>query len=426
MRARRRCSSTSPSSSSSGRCTTRAGRRTTTGSARRCAEEIAMNPHAIRDKVAIVGMGCSKFGENWDKDPQDMIVEAAYEAYEDAGLEDPHQQIEAVFCGAQYPSKGTAEVADALKMYDRPVSMVVNYCATGTDAFRYGVFAVACGMYDTVLVVGFDKPKDRGVSGPSVQTAGVRGLPMTPAGWFSLCAAKYFQTYGAGREDLAKIAVKNHHNGTLAPKSMLKREITVKDVLEARIISWPFGLYDCAAQSDGAAACVLTRADLAKSFRDDPVYVKAVSIAVAEHPQRDPNFDFLGWKPTVYAAKDAYAQAGISEPFRELDVVQLHDCFTLTELLTYEDLGLCKKGEAKEHVASGTFALDGELPVNTDGGLKTFGHPTGATGVRMIYENYKQLQGKAERRQVKNATVALSHNIGGAPQACGVCIVATP
>src|SRR5947208_14042851 len=124
MRARRRCSSTSPSSSSSGRCTTRAGRRTTTGSARRCAEEIAMNPHAIRDKVAIVGMGCSKFGENWDKDPQDMIVEAAYEAYEDDGLEDPHQQIEAVFSGAQNPSKGTAEVADAHQMSARPVNMV--------------------------------------------------------------------------------------------------------------------------------------------------------------------------------------------------------------------------------------------------------------------------------------------------------------
>ena len=198
-----------------------------------------MNPHAIRDQVAIVGMGCCKFGENWDKDLQDMIVEAAYEAYEDAGLEDPHKQIEAVFCGAQYPSKGTAEVADALKMYDRPVSMVVNYCATGTDAFRYGVFAVACGMYDTVLVVGFDKPKDRGVSGPSVAVTGVRGLPATPAGWFSHCAARYFETYGAGREDLARIAVKNHHNGTLAPKSMLKREITIDDVLKARIISWP-------------------------------------------------------------------------------------------------------------------------------------------------------------------------------------------
>src|SRR6266704_1663776 len=187
-----------------------------------------MNPHAIRDQVAIVGMGCCKFGENWDKDPQDMIVEAAYEAYEDAGLEDPHKQIEAVFCGAQYPSKGTAEVA---------------------DAFRYGVFAVACGMYDTVLVVGFDKPKDRGVSGPSVAVTGVRGLPATPAGWFSHCAARYFATYGAGREDLARIAVKNHHNGTLAPKSMLKREITVDAVPKASIISWPFCLYDCAAQS---------------------------------------------------------------------------------------------------------------------------------------------------------------------------------
>ena len=182
-----------------------------------------MRHDAIRDKVAIVGMGCCKFGENWDQDPQDMIVEAAYEAYADAGIEDPQRQIEAVFCGAQYPSKGTAEVADALKLYDRPVSMVVNYCATGTDAFRYGVFAVASGMYDTVLVVGFDKPKDRGVSGPSVAVTGVRGLPATPAGWFSLCAAQYFQTYGAGREDLARIAVKNHHNGTLAPGVALQR-----------------------------------------------------------------------------------------------------------------------------------------------------------------------------------------------------------
>src|SRR5437773_1993241 len=228
-----------------------------------------MNPHAIRDQVAVVGMGCCKLGESWDKAPQDMIVEAAYEGYENAGREEPHRQIEAVFCGAQSPSKGTAEVADALKMYDRPVSMVVNYCATGTDAFRYGVFAVACGMYDTVLVVGFDKPKDRGVSGPSVAVTGVRGLPATPAGWFSHCAARYFETYGAGREDLARIAVKNHHNGTLAPKSMLKREITIDDVLKARIISWPFGLYDCAAQSDGAAAAIITRRELAKQFRDD-------------------------------------------------------------------------------------------------------------------------------------------------------------
>jgi len=381
---------------------------------------------SIRDKVAIVGAGCCKFGENWDRSREDMIVDAVYEAYEDAGIEDPQRQIEAVFCGVVYPNFSTGEVADALKLYDRPISHVQNYCATGTDAFRFGVFGVACGLYDTVLVVGYDKPKDRGVSGPSVHFDRVRGLPATPAGWFSLCAARYFEKFGADRGDLAKIAVKNHHNGTLAPNSMLKREITVDDVLNARMISWPFGLYDCAAQSDGAAAVILTRADLAKGFRNDPVLVKAVSIAVGANPQTDPDFDFLGWKPTVHAARQAYEQAGIADPAKEIDVAQVHDCFTLTELLTYEDLGFCPKGEARDHIHSGHFELSGELPVNTDGGLKSFGHPTGATGVRMIYENVLQLQGRAGPRQVKNATMALSHNIGGAPQACGIAIIGMP
>ena len=385
-----------------------------------------MNPEAIRDKVSVVGVGCCPFGENWTSSREDMIVDAVYEAYEDAGIDDPERRIDAIFAGAVYPREGSGEVAEALKLFGKPITMLMDYCQTGTDAFRCGVFSVACGLYDTVLVIGFDKPKDRGVSGPSVSFDRVRGLPATPAGWFSLCAARYFETYGVGREDLARIAVKNHHNGTLAPKSMLKREITVDDVLGARIISWPFGLYDCAAQSDGAAAAIITRSDLGRSFRDDPVLVKAVTVATAEHPQRDPDFDFLGWKPTLYAARDAYAQAGITEPFRQLDVAQLHDCFTLTEMLSYEDLGFCKKGEAREYVAAGTFALDGELPVNTDGGLKTFGHPTGATGVRMIYENVLQLQGRAGPRQVQGATLALSHNIGGAPQTCGIAILGMP
>ncbi|MDZ7782076.1 MAG: acetyl-CoA acetyltransferase [Halioglobus sp.] len=378
---------------------------------------------SIRDKVAIVGVGCCKFGENWDQGPEDMIVEAAFEAYADAGIEDPQKQIEAVFCGSVYPSRGTAEVAEALKLFERPVSLVQNYCATGTDAFRYGVAAVAAGMHDTVLVVGFDKPKDRGVSGPSVNMNTARGLPMTPAGWFSLCCARYFETFGAGREELAKIAVKNHHNGTLAPKSMLKKEITIEEALKGRMISWPFTLYDCAAQSDGAAAAIITRRDLARGFRDDPVSVRGVSIALSANPQTDPHFDFLAWKPTIAAARDIYAQAGISDPMKEIDLAQVHDCFTMTELLTYEDLGFIEKGAAKEHIDAGTFALDGELPVNTDGGLKTFGHPTGATGVRMIYENVLQLQGRAGERQVKGATTALSHNLGGAPQTCGLAIL---
>jgi acetyl-CoA C-acetyltransferase len=377
---------------------------------------------SIRDRVAIIGVGCCKFGENWDQSPSDMIVDAAYEAYEDAGLEKPQEQVDAVFTGSLYSQKGPHECSDALKLW-KPVTMVSNYCATGTDAFRCGVLSIAAGMYDTVLVVGYDKPKDRGVSGPSVMMNQVRDLPQTPAGWFSLCASTYFEKYGAGREDLAKIAVKNHKNGCLAPKSFLKREITIEDVLQARMISWPFGLYDCAAQTDGAAAAILTRADLARSYRDDAVFVRGVTVMGGPNPQKDPTNDFLSWKPTGWAAKEAYQQAGITRPMEEIDVAQLHDCFSLTELLSYEDLGFIEKGAAKEHIAAGTFDLGGQLPVNTDGGLKTFGHPTGATGVRMIYENTLQLQGRAEKRQVEGAATALSHNIGGHPTACGIVVL---
>jgi acetyl-CoA C-acetyltransferase len=379
-----------------------------------------MKRDAIRDKVAVVGVGCCRFGENWDQAPADMIVDAAYEAYADAGIEDPQRQIDAVFTGSIYSNKGPHECSDALKLFGKPVTMVSNYCATGTDAFRCGVMSIAAGLYDTVLVVGYDKPKDRGVSGPSVMMDRVRDLPQTPAGWFALCASTYFAKYGAGREELAKIAVKNHKNGTLAPNSFLKREITVEEALGARMISWPFGLYDCAAQTDGAAAAVITRADLAAK---GSVLVKGVTVIAGPNPQKDPENDFLSWKPTGWAAAEVYAQAGITKPFDEIDVAQVHDCFTLTELLTYEDLGLIEKGAAKEHIAAGTFELGGKLPVNTDGGLKAFGHPTGATGVRMLYENVLQLRGKAGPRQVKDVNVALSHNIGGHPTACGIAIL---
>lgn len=382
-----------------------------------------MRKDALRDKAAVVGVGCCQFGENWDQSPSDMIVDAAYEAYADAGIEDPQRQIDAVFTGSVYSNKGPHECSDALKLFGKPVTMVSNYCATGTDAFRMAVMSIAAGVYDTVLVVGYDKPKDRGVSGPSVMMDRVRDLPQTPAGWFSLCASTYFAKYGAGREELAKIAVKNHKNGCLAPNSFLKREITVEEALGGRMISWPFGLYDCAAQTDGAAAAIVTRADLAKNYGSDRILVKGVTVIAGPNPQKDPGNDFLSWKPTGWAAADVYAQAGITKPMDEIDVAQVHDCFTLTELLTYEDLGFIEKGAAKEHIASGTFELSGELPVNTDGGLKAFGHPTGATGVRMIYENVLQLRGKAGKRQIKDASVALSHNIGGHPTACGIAIL---
>ncbi len=377
---------------------------------------------SLRDKASIIGVGCSAFAEHWDRSAEDLIVDAVLEAYADAGIEEPRRQIDAIYAGSLYAPMGPVHVTEALRLY-KPITMVYNYCATGTEALRAAVMAVAAGAHDTVLAVGFDKPKDRGVSGPSVNIRGVRDLPETPAGWFALCAAPYFERYGAGREDLARIAVKNHHNGTLAPKSFLKREITIEDALTARMIAWPFGLYDCAAQTDGAAAVIVTRRELASRYHDRAVQVRGIASASAAHPHTDPDHDFLRWKPSIAAAEAAYAMAGISNPLREIDVAQLHDCFTLTELLSYEDLGFIAKGAAREHIAAGTFALGGELPVNTDGGLKSFGHPTAATGLRMVYENVLQLQGRAGARQVPGACTALSHNIGGYPTGCAVSIL---
>lgn len=377
---------------------------------------------SLRDKVAIVGAGCSRFMENWTGSADDMIVEAVFEAYADAGIEDPGRQIDAIYCGSLYSPMGPVDVSEALKLY-KPLTSVYNYCATGTEVVRAACMAIAAGVYDTVLAVGYDKPKDRGVSGPPVMFRGVRDLPATPAGWFSLACAPYFAKFGAGREELARIAVKNHHNGTLAPKSFLKKEITVEEALSARVISWPFGLFDCAAQTDGAAAVIVTRADLARNYPGQPVLVKAITSHCSPNPHTDPDHDFLRWKASEYAARDAYAMAGIDDPIAQIDVAQVHDCFTMTELLSYEDLGFIPKGAAKEHIAAGTFELGGALPINTDGGLKSFGHPTGATGVRMIVENVLQLRGQADKRQVPGARLALSHNIGGYPTGCAVCIL---
>jgi acetyl-CoA C-acetyltransferase len=383
------------------------------------------SPQSIRDQVAVVGVGCCAFGENWDQSPSDMIVDAAYEAYDDAGITSPQEQIDAVFTGSIYSNKGPHECADALKLFDKPVTFATNYCATGTELLRLGVLSIVAGLHDTVLVVGYDKPKDRGVAGPSVVVDRVRDLPQTPAGWFALAAATYFDRYGASREDLAKIAIKNHANGCLAPKSFLKRRITRDDYFGARMISWPFGLYDSAAQTDGAAAAILTRRELASRFPREPILVKGVSVRAGPNPQKEPGNDFLSWKPTIWASRDAYAMAGITHPLDEIGVAQVHDCFSLTELLSYEDLGFCEKGAAKEHIAEGTFERGGRLPVNTDGGLKTFGHPTGATGVRMIYENVLQLRGEAGERQVPEpgGRLALSHNIGGHPTVCGIALL---
>ena len=376
---------------------------------------------SIKDRVAIVGMGCTKFGENWDKSAQDMMVEAAYEAYEDAGIES--KDIEAGWVGTVQSGEVGNFLAVPLKLQYIPVTRVENRCATGTDALRNACYAVAAGIYDIVLAMGVEKLKDSGFGGLGGTTA--RHPVFEPRGaavpMFAQIATRYFHHFGIdpmeGKKTIGSISVKSHHNGSMNPKAHFQREITLDQVLNAPMMAWPLGLFDCCPVTDGAAAAIITTPEAAKRLRPqgDYLLVKALQLATGpgDHSRR-PDYDEVHFEETVRAAKAAYKEAGINDPVKELSMVELHDCFSITELITYEDLGFCPKGQAKDYVENGTFTLEGELPVQPDGGLKSFGHPLGASGIRMVYEIYKQNQGKAGARQLKKPGLGLTHNLGGA------------
>jgi acetyl-CoA C-acetyltransferase len=399
----------------------------------------------IRDRVAIIGMGCTKFGENWDKSAPDMLVDACYEAFEDAGV-DPQKDVEAAWMSFCFPFTGGGSgftgqnLSVPLKLGYMPVTRVENHCASGSDALRNGAYAVAAGIYDIVLVAGVEKLKDTGFAGlpftnpmldPTLTEVMSHAAPPTH---FAMVANRYFHHYGIdpeeGKRTLAKIAVKNHHNGTLSPKAHLRREVTIEQVLNAPIIAWPLGLFDCCTNSDGAAAAIITRPELAKKFKGDYILIKGLGLAMgSKQAEFEDDYDFVHFGETVAAAQMAYQEAGIKNPREEVSLAVVHDCFTITELVIYEDLGFSPRGKAKEDVDSGFFELDGGLPVNTDGGLKCFGHPIAASGLRMVYEIYKQLQGKADRRQLKAPKIGVTHNIGGAPgclNACAVVVLGRP
>jgi acetyl-CoA C-acetyltransferase len=392
---------------------------------------------SIKDRVAIVGMGCTKFGENWDMSSDDMIVEATYEACEDAGI--PLQDIQAVWIGSYWSNlpAPSQPLATLLKLDYKPITRLENMCATASDAFRNAAYAVASGVYDVALALGVEKLKDSGYSGlPTddlamglVSTAPntFRSRNFTAPGHFAMMATSYFNKYGLdpeeGRSMLAKIMVKNHRNGTLSPKAHFRREITEEQVLKAPIVAWPLGLLDCCGVSDGAAAAILVRKDMAKSFRTDPVHIKASQIAVGPSDgYMNPKNDWTMVQETYRAGQAAYAEAGVKTPRSEISMAEVHDCFSITEAVIYEDLQFSPRGGCKEDIEAGTFEMGGSLPVNMDGGLKCFGHPIGASGLRMIYELYKQIQGKAGERQIQNPSLGLAHNLGGTPGGCTVSV----
>jgi len=387
---------------------------------------------SLKDRVAIVGMGCTNFGEHWNKGTEDLAVESFFEALEDAGIE--KKEIEACYVSTVMSSIigiSGAVAADALKLKDIPIIRNENWCASGHIALIEACMAVASGAYDTVLALGVEKLKDTGY--PGLGTG--RGMhPVyearrTSPGSFGLIATRYFEQYGLtpeqGKEALAKIEVKNHDNGSLCPKAHFKNKITIEQVLKAPIIAWPLGLFDCCGNSDGSACAIVTTPEKAEALKKDPIYLKGFGISTDSMlPHFRPGFTWTSFNALVNSSRKAYEMAGIKNPREELSLAEVHDCFSITELLIYEDFGLSPRGRAKEDIDAGFFQRDGGLPVNIDGGLKCFGHPIGASGLRMTYEVYKQLQGKAQKpeRQIKNPRLGLAHTFGGPPQLSAVAI----
>ena len=389
----------------------------------------------IKDKVAILGMGCSKFGERWDTSADDLMVEAYIEALDDAGIE-PNQLDAAWFShhiddiGA---GKGGTPMSIALRLPNISVTRVENYCASGSEALRGAVYAVAAGAADIAIALGMEKLKDTGYGGLPATNYGTFGPQIGPSGSapgnFAQLASAYRAKHGVSAEDMkraiAHVSVKSHANGAKNPKAHLQKEVTEEQVLNAPMIAEPLGLFDCCGVSDGAAAAIVTTPEIAKRLgKDNLISVKALQLSVSNGLESHHNtWDGSYFHTVRIAAKKAYAEAGITKPREEISMMEVHDCFSVTELVTKEDLFISEEGQAVKDVMDGFYDADGPIPCQIDGGLKCFGHPIGASGLRMIYEMYLQLQGRADKRQLKNPSIGLTHNLGGQP-ANNVCSVA--
>ena len=381
----------------------------------------------IRDKVAILGMGCSKFGERWDCDAEDLIVEAYAEALEDAGIETT--QIDAAWFATAieevHVGKSGVPLSVALRLPNIPVTRVENFCASGTEAFRGAVYAVASGAADIALAVGVEKLKDTGYGGLPQRGAGplndmIRNNGSAPGGFAQLATA-YAEKHGVDMETVKRaigsISVKSHANGAKNPKAHLQKEIPLETVLNAPMIAAPLGLFDCCGVSDGSAAAIVTTPEIAASLgKTDRITVKALQLAVSNGQESGHNsWDGSYFLTTRKAAERAYKEAGIEKPRQQISMFECHDCFSITEMVTMEDLYISKEGEAWRDVLDGFYDADGEVPCQIDGGLKCFGHPIGASGLRMLYEMYNQLLGRAGERQLSDPTFGMTHNLGGQP-----------
>jgi len=385
----------------------------------------------MRD-VAVIGVGLTKFGELWDKSFRQLTAEAGSKAILDAGI--GGKEIDALYVGTMSAGRFVGQehvgalVADAsgFAFEHIPAIRVESACASGGVAVRQGYLSIASGMNDIVVVGGIEKMNDVGgaaATGTLVTAADQEWeafFGATFPGIYAMMATRHMYEYGTTKEQLAQVAVKNHANGALNPYAQFRKEIPIETVLKATMVAYPLGLLDCSPVSDGAASIILCAAEKAKKYTDRPIKIIGsgqASDTLALHARRD----ICTLEATVHAAKMAYKQANKTP--KDIDVAEVHDCFTIAEICAIEDLGFVKKGEGGKAIDNKITTLDGSLPVNTSGGLKAKGHPVGATGVAQIIEIVKQLKGEAEKRQVPDARIGLAHNIGGSGASCTVHIM---
>jgi acetyl-CoA C-acetyltransferase len=396
-----------------------------------------MASHGIKDRVAIIGMGCTRFTEHWDMGVDELLLAATGEAFGSAGVS--KEDVDAYWLGTAQSGMSGLTLSRPLRLQGKPVTRVENYCATGSEALRQAAYAVASGAYDMAMAVGVEKVKDSGYQGLNAFPIPNDGTQrtLTAAAMFSMVAPAYAQRYGVSNEEmrtvLARIASKNHANGARNPRAQFRKEMSVERLCAMPTVAGGLSVFDCAGVADGAAAAIVVRAEDAFRYTSKPLLIKALSFVAGDGSGvTDPAYDYTSFPEVAASAADAYAQAGITSPRDELAMAEVHDCFTPTELVLMEDLGFADRGTAWKQVLAGAFDLGGDLPVNPDGGLKSFGHPVGATGLRMVFEAWLQLRGEAppERRIPASGprSLALTHNLGGYPgeMVSFVSILGTP
>ena len=371
-------------------------------------------------RVAIIGAGMTPFGEHWEHGFRDLAVQAGLKAVEDSGI--VGEKIDAGYVGTMASGRLIGQehigglLADYMGLNPIPVTRVEGACASGSLALRQGFMAVASGMHDIVVVGGIEKMTDLGVNTVSDILGGAGDqewelfLGATFPAIYALMARRHMEEYGTTEEMMAAVAVKNHKHGSKNKYAQFQNEITIETVMKSKVVADPLKVFDCSPITDGAAAVILAPMDMAPSFKKKPIEIIAsaqASDAIALHSR----VSLSSLRATQVAAKKAYEMAKLTP--KDMDFAELHDCFTIAEIMGVEDLGFFKKGEGGRATMEGRTGLSGEIPINTSGGLKACGHPVGATGVKQAVEAVWQLRGEAEGRQVKDAHIGLTHNVGG-------------